>query len=221
MAWVKIDDGFWSNPKVRKAGPCGAGVYVMALSYCGQYLTDGTMPEEIWQLFGNKWARTQAIEAELVRLENGNVLIPDFLDFNPSADEVKRRRAIDLQRKRQARGAKLDKQEEALSERTANGQTDVVRLDVRAPSALPVPSPSPPTEKEKGRDRSKPRTAPTSPTPDGARPANEARPEQRPHEYQVTPEPVRTKAKPWHCPYCTTNFASEDELYRHIVQCEP
>ena len=44
MPWVRLDDKFHGNPKTLAVGNAGAGLYVRALSYCGDQLTDGWVP---------------------------------------------------------------------------------------------------------------------------------------------------------------------------------
>ena len=41
MTWVKLDDGFYDNPKIVAVGFDGAGLYAMCLAYCGRHMTDG------------------------------------------------------------------------------------------------------------------------------------------------------------------------------------
>ena len=44
MSWVKFDDQFNNHPKVLAAGPLAQLLYMKAIVYCGQYLTDGFIP---------------------------------------------------------------------------------------------------------------------------------------------------------------------------------
>lgn len=44
MTWVKIDDGFFRNPKVRAAGRDARDLYLAALCYANENLTDGFVP---------------------------------------------------------------------------------------------------------------------------------------------------------------------------------
>lgn len=44
MAWVKLDDGFFRNPKVVSVGKDAKFLYVAALCYCGANITDGRIP---------------------------------------------------------------------------------------------------------------------------------------------------------------------------------
>ena len=100
MTWTKLDDGFWSNPKVERAGNEAVGAFSRALSYCGMHETDGVIspdaaryiaPMKVW-----KRLETQGLVEEL----NGTgYLIPDYLDFNPSKAKLDEKRRKDRERK--------------------------------------------------------------------------------------------------------------------------
>lgn len=92
MTWTKLDDGFWSNPKVDLAGNEAAGAYVRALSYCGRHDTDGSFPESVARFIARAKVWTILVDVALIEQVEGGYLIPDYLDFNPSAREVEERR---------------------------------------------------------------------------------------------------------------------------------
>lgn len=99
MTWVKLDDGFWSNPKVDSVGNEAAGVYSRALSYCGCHETDGAVPDSIARYIGKAKAWERLVDAGLCEpLENG-YLVPDFLEFNPSHEVLEAKREADRKRK--------------------------------------------------------------------------------------------------------------------------
>lgn len=96
MSYVLLDDGFHSNPKIVRAGLAAAGLYARALSYCGDYLTDGHIAEE-W-LMGAAGKDGLKVVNELLRhtlivRENGGFHIPDYLDYQLSKDQVLAKRA--------------------------------------------------------------------------------------------------------------------------------
>lgn len=99
MTWVKLDDGFWSNPKVDGVGNEAAGVYARALSYCGCHETDGTIPDSVVRYIGRIRAWEALVDKGLMeRLDNG-FLVPDFLHFNPSHAQLEAKREADRKRK--------------------------------------------------------------------------------------------------------------------------
>lgn len=100
MTWTKLDDGFWSNPKVARAGNEAAGAYARSLSYCGNHETDGTIPPDIAKFIGPPKVWKKLAEVGLVEDLNGTgYLIPDFLDFNPSHEKLEAKREADRKRK--------------------------------------------------------------------------------------------------------------------------
>lgn len=59
MAWARLDDQFWSNPKIESAGNAAAGLFARALCYCSAHGTDGFVPR---QIAGRLAARSRSIE---------------------------------------------------------------------------------------------------------------------------------------------------------------
>jgi hypothetical protein len=95
VTWARFDDKFHAHPKALKAGLPGCGLFLRAVTYCCDHLTDGFVPEE--------WVATQLgpndggvpdrmIDAGLWTEAPGGFDIADFLDFNPSRKVVERRR---------------------------------------------------------------------------------------------------------------------------------
>lgn len=102
MVWVKVDDRLHSHPKVGELDPklmleC-MGLNLLALSWCGEKLTDGILPKgQPARLAGRP---VENLIAELVRVGlwercPQGIQIHDFLDYNPTAKE-----AADLSRAR-------------------------------------------------------------------------------------------------------------------------
>lgn len=88
MPWVKLDDGLWANPKVVAAGNEVTGAYVRMLSYCGQQLTDGVVPAEPSRFIAKAAVTRKLISHGFVVPTSEGLLIPDYLDFNPSREKV-------------------------------------------------------------------------------------------------------------------------------------
>lgn len=96
MPWVKLDDSFWANPKVETVGNEAAGVYCRMLSYCGQSLTDGFIPGGVAEfiLARKKKPLDALLDAGLIVAAPYGWRIPDYLDFNPSKEEVEAKRKV-------------------------------------------------------------------------------------------------------------------------------
>lgn len=102
MPWFRLEDSFHHHPKVTKAGNAATGLWVRCGTYSSQYLTDGRIPAEIARDYGRP-REIQALLASRLWVENGDgFLMPDYLDYNPSADQVRldRARARERQAKR-------------------------------------------------------------------------------------------------------------------------
>jgi hypothetical protein len=125
--WVRLDDSVHSHRKVRRAGLEATGLWAMALSYSGFYLTDGFVDDDwITQAVPHPLKRQKLVEKlvkaglfkrfvqgeiDYVNDRHGTLvqvgpyadpgyLIHDFLQHNPSRDEVEQRRKRERQKKR-------------------------------------------------------------------------------------------------------------------------
>lgn len=104
MSWIRMDDGFAEHPKVLKVSDRAFRLHVGALCYCARRLTDGHLPAEVIRTLlqvGATKAAAELVEVGLWHLDNGGYKVNDYLDFNPSKNEVEERRA-----KRSEAGAK-------------------------------------------------------------------------------------------------------------------
>ena len=99
MTWVKLDDQFWSNPKVQLLGNEAAGAYARMLSYCGAHLTDGLVSEDAARFIAKPKLIERLVAAQFIERADGGWLIPDFLDFNPSREQIEAKREADKRRK--------------------------------------------------------------------------------------------------------------------------
>jgi hypothetical protein len=101
VAWVKLDDSFWSHPKVMAAGNEIAGAYVRMLCYSASHLTDGRVPEEAARVIAKQRTLDLLQEFSFIEANGTGFVIPDYLDFNPSREKVleERRKAAERQAK--------------------------------------------------------------------------------------------------------------------------
>jgi hypothetical protein len=155
MPWVRVDDAFYDHEKFGWAGPVGLAQYMAGLAWCNRNLTDGFIPESAarrlldWQ--GIHW---KAWEGELVAgcetvdpievsdhlvscglWENaaGGYQIHDYLDYQPSADDVRAERARNAERQKKWRDSKRNAD--------SNGATN--ETVTSAPNPNPNPNPNP------------------------------------------------------------------------------
>lgn len=133
MSWVRLDDGFWTNPKVLAAQPLSRGLYLAGLCYSARELTDGVVPKAAIPLLLAQVGATKKAPADLVACGlwvevDGGWAARDFLEFNKSRDEV------------------LDDREKAKErQRRSRESRKVSHRDkpVTSPGVAPPPNPSP------------------------------------------------------------------------------
>lgn len=63
MAWFNADDKMHSHPKSRAAGLEAIGLWLLAGTYCTDYLTDGAVP--LW--FVESWPRGKQLALKLIK----------------------------------------------------------------------------------------------------------------------------------------------------------
>lgn len=103
MAWFRIDDRFHHHPKVLAAGNAATGLWVRCGCWSADYLTDGAIPLEQVREMGRPREVDALITARLWVPTDDAMLMPDYLEYNPSAGEIKDRRRRDADRKRAER----------------------------------------------------------------------------------------------------------------------
>lgn len=151
MSWVKLDDQFPEHPKVLKAGPPAAWLYVCGLAYSSRQLTDGFIPEQaVGRLVDGKQAKALAmklVEVGLWEAVDGGFNIHDYHDFQPSSDQVRRNRASNAARQESLRARRNGVTEALLSPHSnavTNGVTDaLVTRESRPSRARNTPGPYP------------------------------------------------------------------------------
>lgn len=147
MSWFRIDDKFHSHSKVLMAGNAATGLYTRCGAWSCDQGTDGMIPRHVARSFGSTREITSLVSCGLwAEVETGYVM-PDFLDFNPSAAEV--------EAKRQARaeagakgGQRSGETRRSKGEANASGLLDVC-FDGDEANTNPVPSRPVPSHENK------------------------------------------------------------------------
>lgn len=155
MAWARFDDHFHSNPKIIEGGNAVAGLFARCVTYCADYLTDGFVPRGVpWGFLSQFHDPTdlvkQVTDAGLWEEVPGGFSIPDYLEYNPSKEEVLENRRKEREKKQRSRGesrrespkvSPVDSPEMSLGESsgtpgtgrgTEEPPTSEVELDARA-----------------------------------------------------------------------------------------
>lgn len=133
MTWVKIDDGFYQHPKLVRAGPVGMALQIAALCYCNRNLTDGYLPEEAVPLLiaGGMEVVPKMLELGLWGEVVGGYRVHDYLEYQPSREQVEAARKANAERVRRWRNG------------SSNGDVTPLQTDYeRISNTTPVPVPS-------------------------------------------------------------------------------
>lgn len=97
VAWVRLDDGFFGNPKIVALGDRDLLVYLAAICYAAAHLTDGHISDAAWPTIGvQAKAGSRSVKRAVSALESSGLVhrngsgwqIHDFLHYNPSREKV-------------------------------------------------------------------------------------------------------------------------------------
>ena len=88
MPWFRMDDKFHSHPKVIAAGNEAIGLFTRCGTYAAEHLTDGFIPEHVVPLYGSPALAETLVRSKLWRRARGGWRMPDYLDYNPSREQV-------------------------------------------------------------------------------------------------------------------------------------
>jgi len=95
MTWFKIDDKSTFHAKIVDAGNEAWGAVCRAGAWSSERLTDGRVPWPIALAIASRSVWNRAFKAGLCdAVGDGEFQIHDYLDWNPSRDEVLRLRAL-------------------------------------------------------------------------------------------------------------------------------
>ena len=109
MTWFKVDDNYWSHPKVLLTPLDVRGMWVSAGSWCAQHLTDGFIPDEILKRIMP--VRPKQVDALTDRLETTGLWthqgddwhFHDWQAYQPIRTQVEEERRTARERQRQWR----------------------------------------------------------------------------------------------------------------------
>ena len=102
MTWFKVDDNYWSHPKVLLSDLESRGVWVTAGSWCAQHLTDGRIPRPVLRrIIPLRPAKVDAIANELEAsglwyMDGDDYVFHDWQAYQPtkaSIHDIRKQRA--------------------------------------------------------------------------------------------------------------------------------
>jgi hypothetical protein len=148
MPWGRVDDTWYDHPKLEELEDAhewpdrlaGAGLNSLAWSWCNRFLTDGKVPRAtVAKLGGTTELADMLVRVGLWESAPGGYQIHDFLVYNDSAEDVRKRRAEEAARKAAWRAKKRPGG-------TDNGtsSTDDGPVPPSVPPGHPVPPGQPP-----------------------------------------------------------------------------
>lgn len=116
MPWGRFDDAMPTHPKFVDRSPEAKLVFMLSVLYCARELTDGKVGrggENI--IFGQSECssevranvRNELIAANLWELGNGDLWVHDYLDYNPTREQVLRTRETAKERMRRLRSSEV------------------------------------------------------------------------------------------------------------------
>lgn len=122
MTWFKVDDLMHGHPKARRAGLAAIGLWTVAGSAAMAYKLDG----QVDRGFVLAWPQGSRLAARLVEVGlwhghgHGCLTCPqpldgwvfhDWSDFQPTSDEIERKREHDRKRQREWRAKRMESRE--------------------------------------------------------------------------------------------------------------
>lgn len=150
MTWVRLADDFTDHPKVVRAGPLAAWLYVCGLTYANRYATDGFIPgAQVPRLAAvpdpERLAR-RLVESTLWEEVEDGYRIHDYGSYQPSSEEIKRERADAARRQSEYRQRRAEARNAARNGVT-HAEDDALLTRESQPSratGAPVPGPARP-----------------------------------------------------------------------------
>jgi len=127
MAWVRIDDSYGRNPKILSAGPLCRDLYILALCWCNNQLSDGYIPASILYTLSPGLRAADKVAGRLVELGlwhkvDGGYYIHDYTEYQPTKEQVMAQRRASAARQERSRS----RRESRVSHTVSNGVSHTV-----------------------------------------------------------------------------------------------
>src|SRR5690606_28795392 len=131
MAWIKLDDGFFRNPKIVALSPESKLIYLAGLCYAGSALTDGFIPENAVRMLASDAAVSapakrakELVDAGLWVRNARGYDIHDYLEHNSSASDVIAKRESARKRMEEKRSREVPANNDRTSQNVQEPDTD-------------------------------------------------------------------------------------------------
>lgn len=141
MVWFKIDDGFWSHPKVLELSDGALALWTRAGSYCAGHLTDGEVKRSTLRVLGaDHDAAVELVMAGLWDETPAGWTFHDWAEYQPTREQVLAERAAAAERKRKSRESRRASSQPSQGE----SRRDVRGVDAVIPASPTRPDPTRP-----------------------------------------------------------------------------
>lgn len=152
--YVALSVGFWRDHDLQSLTLADRGLFIKALSYCGDVQNDGVMTERDWALVvagevpGDIPGSVLAlVHAGVLRPNDaGGYDIPSYTEWNMSREEIESKRKAEREKKAKQRKRTANTPNSRLSPGTGGGDTqgdvppDVMPLDQQINRSIEVGS---------------------------------------------------------------------------------
>jgi hypothetical protein len=99
VTWVKLDDHFADHPKIERLSSDAFRSFIHGLCYCSRQLTDGHIPKRSLRRIASKRVEVELKAAGLWEQNSDGILVRSYLEYQPSAQKIREKRAADSARK--------------------------------------------------------------------------------------------------------------------------
>lgn len=145
MPWLRVDDAMWRNRKVMPVSPLAKCLWVWAMGYSADQLTDGRLTlvdmRQVATATGlDDWeGPVKELFASGLMESDAECpyIIHDYLDYNPSREQVLKERAENARRQADWKSGK--RHEATPTDATADSITNSVSNKCPVPVPVPVP----------------------------------------------------------------------------------
>lgn len=145
MSWARLDDGYPWHPKVVGLSDAAFRLHVTAICYCTGKLTDGLVPAPALRFMGaTKKAIAELVMAGLWDEADGSYALHDYLEYNPTREEVEAAREQRRAAGQSSGAARRTKRERVVQRKPNESFERAVQRDgERKPNNILVPVPIP------------------------------------------------------------------------------
>lgn len=143
MGWVRVDDAFYDHPKFLRAGMCATGAWLCLVAWSNRNRKDGKIPDAIPPRLGISPDDMQTLEeCELAHRNDDGWELHDYLDYQPSSDEIAARAEV-IKAKRAEAGRRGAEARWQNGKPDGNGDSKPMASEWQEDGPNPNPNPNP------------------------------------------------------------------------------